>query len=48
MKSKTKLILDEMKKLFNGKVDAFDFSCYFSRLVFENYDEVEREYAGLA
>ncbi len=48
MKSKTKLILDELQKLFNGKVDAFEFSCYFSRLVFENYDEIEREHDGLA
>ena len=48
MKSKTKLILDELQKLFNGKVEAFEFSCYFSRLVFENYDQIEREYEGLA
>ena len=47
MKSKTKMILTEMQKLFDGKVDAFEFSCYFSRLVFENYDEVETEYPGL-
>ena len=26
VKSKTKLILEEMQKLFNGKVDAFEFS----------------------
>ena len=48
MKSKTKLILDELQKLFDGKVDAFEFSCYFSRLVFENYDEIEREHDSLA
>ena len=48
MKSTTKLILDELQKLFNGEVDPFEFSCYFSRLVFDNYDEIEKEYDGLA
>ena len=47
MKSKTKMILNEMQKLFNGEVDAFEFSCYFSGLVFDNYDKVEAEYLGL-
>ena len=41
VKSKTKLILEEMQKLFNGEVDAFEFSCYFSKITFENYDELE-------
>ena len=47
VKSKTKLILDEMQKLFNKKVDAFEFSCYFPSMVFKNYDELEEEYKGL-
>lgn len=47
MKSKTKLILEEMQKMFNGEVDAFEFSCYFSKITFENYDELEKEYKGL-
>lgn len=37
-----------MQKLFDKKVDAFEFSCYFSRLLFDNYDEIEQEYEGLA
>ena len=48
MKSKTKILLNEMQKLFDKKVDAFEFSCYFSRLLFDNYDEIEQEYEGLA
>ena len=48
MKSKTNLILNELQRLFDGKVEPFEFSCYFSRLVFENYDEIEQEYNGLA
>lgn len=47
MKSKTKLILDELQKLFNGKVDAFEFSCYFPDIVYDNYDILEEEYKGL-
>ena len=47
MKSKTKLILEEMQKLFNEKVDAFEFSCYFSKITFENYDALEEEHKGL-
>ena len=47
MKSKTQMILDELQKVFSGEVDAFDFSCYFSRLVFDNYDILEEENEGL-
>ena len=47
MKSKTKLILDELQKLFNKKVDAFDFSCYFPDMIYDNYDILEEEYKGL-
>ena len=47
MKPKTKLVLEEMQKLFNGKVDAFNFSCYFPTMTFENYDALEDEYNGL-
>lgn len=46
-KLKTKLILDEMQKLFNKKVDAFEFSCYFPSMVFQNYDDLEKECQGL-
>ena len=47
VKLKTKLILDEMQKLFNKKVDAFEFSCYFPSMVFQSYDDLEEEYQGL-
>ena len=47
MKLKTKMILDELQKLFDEKVDAFEFSCYFPGLVYDNYDELEKEHAGL-
>ena len=44
---KSKKIIDELQKLFDGKVDPFEFSCYFSILVFNNYDELEKEHKGL-
>ena len=48
MKPKTKKILDEMQKLFNKKVDAWEFSCYFPEMVFNGYEEIEQEYKDLA
>ena len=47
MKSKTKLIINELQKLFNKEVDPFEFSCYFPDIVFYNYDELEKEHEGL-
>ena len=47
MKPTTKRIFDELQKLFDGEVDAFRFSCSFPSVVFDNYDELEKEHKGL-
>ena len=47
MKLVALVILNEMEKLFNGKIDPFEFSCDFPELVYGNYDELEKECDGL-
>ena len=47
MKSKTKKLLEMLEDLFNGEVNAFEFSIYFVDYYIDNYDELEKEHKGL-
>lgn len=47
MKSKTKRMFAMLDLLFEGKYDAYQFSCEFPDFCFHNYDELEKEYKGL-
>lgn len=47
MQSKTDLIIQELKALFRGECDPWEFSCSFPDVVYYNYDELEKEHVGL-
>ncbi len=47
MKPKTKQLFGMLDSLFEGKYDAYKFSCDFPDFCIDNYDELEQEYAGL-
>ena len=47
MQSKTDLIIQELQKLFRGEYDPWEFSCSFPDVVYNNYDELEKEHKGL-
>ena len=47
MKSKTKMVLDMLERLFNHNYNPVEFSCDFPDLCFLNYNELEKEHKGL-
>ena len=47
MLSKTDLIIQELQKLFRGEYDPWEFSCTFPDVVYNNYDDLEKEHRGL-
>ena len=48
MKSKTKQVLEMMEDLFNGKVDAFEFSFVLPKFIAKNFDDLEKENKEIA